>query len=87
LAFWDPPVDLLINVFQTNRSTKYSAGKRDENGTSPASRKGVRNKQESLSALRKNHCPESAGINVRFTQESLSGMARNHCPDWARICN
>ena len=60
--------------------------KRDENGTIPASRKGVRNKQESLSGLRKNHCPESAGISVRFTQESLSGMARNHCPDWARIC-
>ena len=60
--------------------------KRDENGTIPASRKGVRNKQESLSDLLKNHCPESAGISVRFRQESLSGMARNHCPDWARIC-
>ena len=45
----------------------------------------VRNQQESLSALRRNCCPESAGISVRFTQESLSGMARNQCPVWARI--
>lgn len=30
-----------------------------------------------MSALRKNHCPESAGISVRFTQESLSGLGKN----------
>ncbi len=37
----------------------------------------VRNQQESVSALRRNRCPESAGISVRFAQESLSVLVKN----------
>jgi hypothetical protein len=38
-----------------------------------------------VSALRRNHCPESAGISVRFTQESLSGLGKNMHSDKGKI--
>lgn len=37
----------------------------------------VRNQQESLSDLRRNHCPIYARITVRNGQESVSGLLKN----------
>jgi len=71
--------------FKPTEVQNIQRGKRDENWTTPDSRKGVRDKQESLSDLLRNHCPESTRTSVRFTQESLSGINRNQCLESARI--
>jgi len=73
LAFLDPPVDLLFNVFQTNRSTKYSAGKGMK--IDPLLLPGK------VSGISKNRCPIYSGITVRNQQEPVSALLENHCPD------